>query len=201
MTTARQVASPSPNSRRFSSLIAALLLASNACAGAATVVLPGDGTWQGFDVSDVIGPGDGLGWIDLNGESLSFSVTIASGMVGRLTVVDTVFSGDVFSVTANGQALGTTSAAPVHSYPAFGPTDYDTALANPDYSRGVFSLNAGSYAITGRLFTSALDDGGLALNATSGGLKLTVSAVPEPGTVALLLAGLGLLPLLRRRLR
>lgn len=180
------------------SCLAASLLACTLSAQATTVDLSADGSWQSFDVSDVLGPGDGLGWIDLDGQSLDFRFSIAAGSVGRLTVVDTVFAGDRFSVSANGQLLGTTSAA-VNTYPEGVLVDPAAALADNRYSRGVFELNAGTYSVTGRLAASALDELGSPINATSGALSLSVSAVPEASTVAMLLAGLGLLPLLRRR--
>ncbi len=184
--------------------LAACLFACSLSAQATTVTLPSDGSWQGFDVSDAIGPGDGLGWIDIDGQALGFSVSVGQGFTGRLTVVDTVFAGDVFSVSANGALLGNTSAA-VNSYPDGVVVDPAAALANASYSRGVFQLRAGSYTITGRLASSALDGLGSPINATSGALNLTVSAVPEASTLAMLLAGLGLIvgvsPLLRRRAR
>ena len=183
---------------RFRSCLAASLLACALCAQATTIALPADGSWQGFDVSDAIGPGDGLGWIDIDGEALSFSFSIGQGFTGQLTVVDTVFSGDVFSVSANGVLLGITSAA-VNSYPDGVVIDPVEALANASYSRGVFQFGAGSHTVSGRLVASALDALGNPINATAGALNLTVSAVPEVSTAALLLAGLGLLPLLRRR--
>ena len=136
-------------------------------AQAATLPLPADGSWQGFDVSAALGPGDGLGWIDIDGQPLGFSVSIAAGWVGQLTVVDTVFAGDVFSVSANGLPLGSTSAA-VNTYPDGVLVDPAEALADSRYSRGVFQLGAGSYTLTGRLAASALDEQGSPINATSG---------------------------------
>jgi hypothetical protein len=180
--------------------LAAGLLGCALSAQATTITLAADGAWNSFDVVDVLGPGDGLGWIDLDGKTLSFSFTVGAGFVGTLTVVDAVFSGDVFSVSANGSSLGTTSAA-VDSYVNGGNVgyDYDAALANSDYSRGIYNFSAGSYTVTGALVASAVDESGQPINATNGALNLTVSAVPENGTVALLLAGLGLLTFLRRR--
>lgn len=185
----------------FRHLLAAGLLASAVSAQATTIDLAADGNWNALDVSIDQAPGYDLRWVDINdGSTLSFNFTVAAGFVGTLTVVDAVFSGDVFSVFANGAPLANTSAA-VGSYVSGGNVgfDYDAALANTDYSRGIYTFGAGSYSVSGALFSSALDDLDEPINATNGALSLTVSAVPESSTVALLLAGLGLLASLRRR--
>ena len=111
-----------------------------------------------------------------------------------------MFSGDVFSLAANGLQLANTSAA-VNSFPNGSNVGYDygAALADANYSRGSYSFGAGSHTVSGALVSSALDEMGVALNATNGAVNLTVSAVPETSTLASLLAGLGLLALLRRR--
>jgi hypothetical protein len=75
---------------------------------------------------------------------------------------------------------------------------FDAALADPNYSRGVYSFSAGTYTITGDLARSALF-GGFALNATPGGLKLEIAPVPELSTGAMLLAGIAALGLAGRR--
>ncbi len=177
--------------------VLALAAAFGSTAHAAT--LAADGQWATFDVAiDLSG---NLGWIDIaDGMPLAFSFTIAEGSFGTLTVVDGGFAGDRFEVS-NGpaQVLGTTSAA-VNSYPANIFLDFDAAMANLGYSRGVFTLASGSYTVSGRLITSALDDMQAALNSTVGGIRLEVSPIPEPATVASMLAGLGLLAgALRRR--
>jgi hypothetical protein len=160
------------------------------------------GTWKTFDVVDPslsLGNND-LSWIDLNdGSNLSFTFTIAAGQVGKLTVVDAGFSGDRFSVSSNGSSLGLTSAA-VNSYP-ISVGDFDLALANSNYSSGLFTFAAGTYTVTGALDTSALDDLGAALNATTGGLRLEVSPVPLPAAALLLLNGLGVFGFAARRRR
>ena len=66
------------------------------------------------------------------GTPLSFTFTIGSGFMGRLTVVDGSFAGDTFKVTNFGSLLGTTWAVPVTDY-ATAPDagyDFDAALAN-----------------------------------------------------------------------
>lgn len=170
-------------------LTAALTLA--ALAPAHAVTLPTDGSWAGF-VVDANLPPYSAGWIDDDAVPLSFSVDIASGQIGMLTVVDTGFSGDRFHVYDNGTLLGSTGVATQGDLTGAITFDPDDALADAAFSRGSFSLGAGSHLITGVLFSSVTD-------ATIGGLKLTVSPVPEPATTATLLIGLGLLLGLARR--
>ena len=184
---------------RSTLLAAALVLAAISPGQAAT--LPGDGNWAGFAV-DEFARGN-LGWAaeDLSAP-LSFEVTIAAGQIGTLTVVDAGFSGDRFKVYDGTLLLGSTGAAVNGDSTSGAPItfDYDAALANGDFSRGSFTLGAGSHVITGVLFASTIDPDFGALNSTIGGVKLTVSAVPEPATGASLLIGLGLLlGALRRR--
>jgi hypothetical protein len=112
-----------------------------------------------------------------------------------LTVVDAGFSGDRFQIFDNGVSLGLTGAA-VNSYPNSIGLDFDAALSNSNFSRGIFSLGAGNHSITGLLSVSALDDSSAPLNATVGGLNIT--PVPEPETYALMLAGLALVAARRR---
>ena len=175
---------------------AALALAALSSAQAAT--LPTDGSWASFTVDANLAPYD-FAWVDDSGAPLSFSVTIAAGQVGTLTVVDTGFSGDRFRVWDGATLLGSTGVA-VNGDTAGAITfDPDLALANADFSRGSFTLGAGTHVITGLMFESASDTFG-PLNASIGGVKLTVSPVPEPGAYASLLIGLGLLlGTLRRR--
>jgi hypothetical protein len=177
-----------------------LALAAMGSAHATDVALTPNGAWNEFFVVDPalnLGNTD-LSWVDINDYSkISFSFTVAAGFHATVTVVDGAFSGDVFTVSSNGAALGNTSPA-VNSYPV-STLDYDAALANADFSRGVYGFGAGSYTVTGALFASALDGDGLPLNATVGALKLEVAAVPEGSTLAMLMAGLGVLGLLVRR--
>lgn len=160
--------------------------------------LAADGQWAGFNVDANLPPYSSA-WIDDNAAPLQFDFTIAAGFEGRLTVVDLVFSGDRFTVIDNGQTLGTTGPA-VAGYDPVNPGtfDADLALANANFSRGTFTLSAGSHSITGWLSTSLTVDGS-PTNATLGALQLQVSAVPEPATLASLLAGLALLTVVQRR--
>ena len=65
-------------------------------------------------------------------------------------MVDGGFAGDRFQVSDNGSALGFTSAA-VNTYPTSAGTNFDAALGNGNYSRGVYLLHAGAHDITGLL--------------------------------------------------
>jgi hypothetical protein len=166
---------------------AALFLAGTAHA----VTLNADGQWALFDVDELTAASGGLEWIDLfdGGAPLSFEFTVPSGFFGVLTVVDGGFAGDRFLVTSGNMLLGPTS-LPTASHPASVGLDFDAALDNPAYSRGSFTLGAGSHDITGYLVRSASADG-VPLNATVGAVRLQVSPVPEPSTLLTLLAGLG----------
>ncbi len=178
-----------------------MTLATFSTAQAALVNINTDDSWNQFDVARDLAANGGIGWIDiLDGSALSFQFTIANGKVGLLTVVDTGFAGDRFGISVNGGALQTTSQAS-NSYPvAIGQADFDLALASPSYSRGTYSLGAGSYTVSGLLVTSALDGTGAVLDATSGGLKVAVSAVPMPPSLVLMVVGLlGLTAQWRRR--
>ena len=160
--------------------------------------LAADGQWAGFAV-DANLPPYSSNWIDADHAPLSFSFTVAEGFQGVLTVVDSVYSGDRFTVTDNGLVLGTTGAA-VDGYDAVNPGTFnpDDALANPNFSRASFTLGAGTHTVTGWLSTSLVVDGAPTL-ATEGAVRLAVSAVPEPASLATLLAGLSLLTVVLRR--
>ena len=170
----------------------------------------GYGQWNTFNVNDLDAQDFGVGWIDNAdslsagfGSPLSFSFTIATGTIGTFTVIDAAVAGDTFLVTNSGNLLGATSSVPVASYddniPGVG-LDFSAALADTSFSRGVFQLGAGNYNITGVLAQSVLFDG-TPLNATVGAVSLTVSAVPEPSSMALMLAGAGLMGTMVRRKR
>ena len=174
-------------------LAAALLSAFVAQAEAATLV--SDGAWNTFDVDDLTSDSGNLEWIDSNdGSPLSFNFTLP--VSAYLRVVDGGFAGDRFNVFDNGNLLGETSAA-VNSYPASLGLDFDQAYADPNFSHGMYLLEAGSHSITGALSVSALDDTNAALNATVGAVSLT--SVPIPAAAWLYLSGTALMGFVSRR--
>jgi hypothetical protein len=158
--------------------------------------LPADGSWTTVLMDDYLPPNTNA-WVELNADGAgytpsSYTVTIAAGFQGTLTVVDTAFAGDRFNVIDNGALLGQTGAAVADTGLVTYIGNPDAALADSSYSRGVFTLGAGSHVITGALFESPY-------SATTGAIKLDVSPVPEPATLATLLAGLSLLTVAIRR--
>ena len=173
----------------------AFAAASTAPAHAADVALEADGAWRPFAIDALLAPpAMRLGWVDDAGMPLTFSFAVGAGLSGTLTVVDAAIAGDTVAVTNFGSALGATSSVPAGSFEASTDIglDYDAALADPSFSRGVFMLAPGSYRIGGSLLQS-VTLGGLPLDATAGALRLTfapVAAIPEPETTAMLLAGL-----------
>ena len=194
-----------PKSLYFGALVAALAVPAHAIDVAPDV----NGAWTQFKVDEVESLSYGVEWIDNNysfapqhGTPLSFVFDIAQGSFGTLTVVDGGFAGDSFTLTNFGAPFGATSAVgatTVDTATEFG-YDFDGALADARFSSGVFTLGAGSYRIGGALAQSVSFDGA-PLNSTVGALRLVVSAVPEPGSVALLFAGLGLMASVARRRR
>ena len=184
-------------------LAVALGLGITAQAHATNISLIADGQWNEFNVNDNSDTGtgalsNGVEWVDLTytnspdfGTPLSFQFTIQNGFVGYLTVVDSGIAGEIFDVKNNGVSIGQTSSVGVGSDYV---QNFDANLADNTFSSGVFTLSAGTYNITGSLFNPAAS-----YNLTNGALKLEVAAVPEESTFAMLLAGLGLMAVARRR--
>ena len=184
---------------RFATLAAAatLALAASFGAQAVTVSVTQNDQWYAFDIDDLASANGGTGWIDTGanfGEALSFSFILNTPTY--LRVIDAGYAGDRFNVAIdNGSGIASlTTGAAVNSFPA-STGDYDTAWANNNYSRLNTLLAPGSYFVTGDLLQAA--GGGAPLNVTTGALMLT--AVPEPGTWAMLFAGLGLIGAMVRR--
>jgi len=181
--------------RLFAASALALALLSPTAHAAA---LAADNQWNAILVDDFTALSGGLEWIDDAGAALHFNFSIAPGFVGRLTVVDTGFSGDEFRVYNGAALLGSTSQAvdgDASGAITFEPAD---ALANLNFSRGQFVLGAGVHDVSGVLSRSLAVDGA-PLNATIGAVRLEVSPVPEPASLAMLLAGLSLLTVVLRR--
>jgi len=168
-------------------------------AHATSVALAADGSWNEFDVDAMLSSDGGNGWIDEayagDDSALTFTFTIAAGNHGTLTIVDTGFAGDTFTITNSGAFLGTTSSVAAGTSAGALVFDANDALANPAYSNGVFTLGAGTYSIGGALLQSVDGD----LDATSGAVRLSVSAIPEPANAALMIAGLAAVAALARR--
>ena len=172
-------------------------------AHATDVALAADGSWNEFTVDSAIAPSFGTSWIDFNdGSALTFSFTVAAGSVGTLKVVDASFAGDTFFITDFGNTIGQTSVVPVGNLNGTPVFDFDEAFADATFSRGVFTLGAGTYSISGQLNQSVLDDSGLPLDTTNGAVSLTIAAaVPEPSTYAMLIAGMAAMGFVARRRR
>jgi hypothetical protein len=170
-------------------------------AQASTIALAADGAWNEFDVDSLAAPAFGTGWIDnTDGSALDFTFTVAAGHTATLTVVDAGFAGDSFTLTNFGAVIGATSSVAPGSLASTPVFDFDVALADASFSQGRYTFGAGSYRIGGALLQSVLDDSGAPLDATFGGVRLT-SSIPEASSVALMLAGLGVIGLAARRQR
>lgn len=158
------------------------------------IPIAADGAWNAFDVDPLSATSAGLEWIALDGSAISFDLTLAGP--AQLKVIDGGFAGDRFEVFDNGVSLGLSSAAR-GSYPSSVGLDFDHAWGDSSYSRGIFTLGAGTHSITGILVASALDDSGARIDATVGAVSIT--PVPEPETFALMLAGLAAIAFVPRR--
>jgi hypothetical protein len=188
------------------SFIAAALAAASLGAQASMVNLVADGEWHTFSVAEDISNAGATAWIDNGdangpqGSALSFSFTVAAGQVGTLSVTDAYAQGAVYQVFSNGVSLGQTSAVPVAT-DFLGNANPDVAFLSNDYSHAVFTFNEGSYTVTGSL-SQAMQIDNAPFNYDGGAVKLELApapAVPEPTSYALLLAGLGLMAMVRRR--
>lgn len=149
---------------------------------AVAVDVPTDGSWTEFDFDTT-----GTAWYDFTSFDQIFNFNIGQSAV--LKVVDLGLAGDRFEVFANGASLGQTSAVPVSAAETFDPA---AAWSDPSFSRGEWTLAAGTYSIAGTA-TASPYDGGIG--------ALSVTPVPEPESYALMLAGLGLVGFAVRRRR
>jgi len=145
------------------------------------VDVPTDGSWIQFDFDQA-----GSALYDLSTQSNSFSFNLSQP--GVLRAVDLGFSGDQFTIFANGASLGLTSTPVAQSV----DQQFDAPIAwnNARWSKGSWNLAAGTYTITG-IATLSPYDGGYG--------AMSVVAVPEPESWAMLLAGLGMVGAIARR--
>ena len=107
---------------------------------------------------------------------------------GQLFVTDFFRSGDIFELFNFGVSLGTTSTATKGSDC---DNDISCAIADSDFSRGLFLLSAGTYSVTGIVTTSPYKGGAGAFRVSQ--QLQAPSEVPIPATLPLLAAGLGTL--------
>jgi hypothetical protein len=108
-----------------------------------------------------------------------------------VTVVDQFTSGDRFQIFDNGVLLGSTGAL-FPRQPEDCGDDPVNCLANPFIDSATFVLGAGSHLLT---LIATDSPGGLG----AGFLRVTAAVVPEPTSVALVLAALAAAGGLRRR--
>lgn len=148
---------------------------------AATINLVADSGWIRFGFGDV-------------GTTVprSFGFTLAANAV--LTIVDGFVAGDQFEVFSNTVSLGNTS-NPVTPSKATG-MNFDAALAGGNHSFGTYILGAGTYLISMNVIGRSPGSGN-----HLGAIRLDMAAVPVPAGGVLLLSGLGVAALIRRRRR
>jgi hypothetical protein len=114
-------------------------------------IYPNDG-WHGFTASYPIA-----------GSTWDYTFTCQGGVI--LTVVDIFVSGNRFEVTDNGVSIGVTSVSTHEGDQIF--VDYDGALADDRWSRGIYFLGPGNHSINGSLYYTQLTQ------SASGGVRIT----------------------------
>ncbi len=141
---------------------------------AASISIPASGT--GFWT--YTGPGT---LVDLSGSGdFSDSFTLASPTIVKIVADDCCVTGDQFGLILD-------SSSTAWSY-----TDFTSSISGPGLFHGEFTglLAAGTHSFSLEVTADCCG---------SGGMDWNVSAVPEPETYAMLLAGLGILGFAARR--
>lgn len=173
----------------FQALAVGAVLAASSVVSAAPINV---GQWYTFRFDGVGSPlGAGIGVVlGTNPASIAAPAspwTFTLNQQAELVVLDGFVTTDRFEIFNSGSSLGLTSA------PAGGlgnpcSNDISCALANLDYSRGVFALGPGSYSITGTQVAG-----------TTGAGFLLLRVVPEPDILALLGMAVAAMTYVRRR--
>lgn len=188
---------------RINVMIAASLwlLNSISASASATEIYPVNNNWYLFDVDTLVSQSSGTEWIDAqedeslgyigDGSPLTFSFSLAKSSF--LNLIDAGISGDIFSLSINGEHY-TTSAVAADSGVFMG-NDLDVAWSTAAFSRLSLLLAPGDYTVTGFLHQSAVDEFGSPYFATLGGLKIVETDEPD----LLLLLGIGMLTVALRR--
>lgn len=167
----------------------------------ATEIHPVKGNWYLFDVDNLVSQSGSTEWIDAqldetlgysgDGSPLTFSFSLTTSSF--LHVVDAGISGDIFSLSINGNYFTTSTVTPDSGL--FTGIDFDSAWSIDAFSRLSIFLTPGHYTATGFLNQSALDEYGLPYMATVGALQIVEA--DEPG--ALISLSIGIVAFVLRR--
>lgn len=134
---------------------------------------------------------DGAGAVSGSLEAITNSANVVTTITGTLTD-GAVDGGLPLTVTGTSTYAGSDNKlVGTPSYVTFGGLSFSTAIAGDDFN--IYDNGGGSYSI----LSEPGNPGG---GAVAHNLDLTVTAVPEPGNLALMMAGaMGLFGLTRRR--
>ncbi|MDP3457036.1 PEP-CTERM sorting domain-containing protein [Methyloversatilis sp.] len=152
--------------------VAALAASTVQVANAGVFNLTADGEWLEFLVIDSAST-----WLDLSGEEAQFVFTSSAPFFLRITDIN--FPGDSVQVLVNGVLLGSTPDVG-YSLDAYADTA-GVAWGDMTWSQRNWELPMGQYTFTG---------GPMNVPSEATSFAISVTAVPEPETWAMLLVGL-----------